>query len=147
MTVTLFWKASRIRSWLIQAFTYPIHLCVSTYKSTTNTPLDMTFLTINLWKISYKFRHWLIHLCSTCNYIISKSTWRQNKVIAVRGFAAAKLGKCVEGLSLEMKPEHLMWTAWKFRLHQILFPFNGVPDYINLNHLCEMQGYSYGKWC
>ncbi len=71
-----------------------------------------------------------------CNYDTSKSTQRKNEVTAVRGPAAAKLGKCVESLSLKRKPEHLRRAALKFRLHQILLPFNGVPDCINLNHLC-----------
>lgn len=63
----------------------------------------------------------------------------QTKVTAVRGFAAAaaaKLGERVESLSLERMPEHCRRAALKFRLHQILFLFNGVPDCINLNHLC-----------
>lgn len=65
----------------------------------------------------------------------------QTKVTAVRGFAAAaaaaaKLGERVESLSLDRMPEHCRRAALKFRLHQILFLFNGVPDCINLNHLC-----------
>lgn len=76
-------------------------------------------------------------VCAQCVIMISpKSTQREDEVTAARGpAAAAKLGKCVESLSLKRKPEHLRRAALKFRLHQILFLFNGVPDCINLNHL------------
>lgn len=78
-------------------------------------------------------------VCALCVIMISlKSTQREDEVTAARGLAAAaaaKLGKCVESLSLKRKPEHLRRAALKFRLHQILFLFNGVPDCINLNHL------------
>lgn len=76
-------------------------------------------------------------LRSARNYRTSGSTRRRNEVTALRGFSLLLNPATVRRVFTVAEEARTFFrrAASKFRLHRILFPFNGVRDCINLNHL------------